>query len=87
MPQLMLFDSSETALADDERGRIAYTPRLIDAGTAEAWFAELRSGVPWRAERRIMYDREVDVPRLIGHFRLIRRRTPCRPRSWRLPAG
>jgi alkylated DNA repair dioxygenase AlkB len=70
MPQLTLFDSSETLLADDERGRIAYTPRFVDAATAEAWFMELRSGVKWRAERRMMYDREVDVPRLIGHFRL-----------------
>jgi alkylated DNA repair dioxygenase AlkB len=70
MPQLTLFDPTETLLADDERGRIAYTPRFVDAATAEAWFAELRSRVNWRAERRMMYDREVDVPRLIGHFRL-----------------
>jgi alkylated DNA repair dioxygenase AlkB len=70
MSQLTLFDSSETLLADDERGRIAYTPRFIDAATAAAWFAELRREVPWRAERRMMYDREVDVPRLVGHFRL-----------------
>ena len=26
--------------------------------------------VKWRAERRMMYDREVDVPRLVSHFRL-----------------
>src|SRR5437764_637984 len=70
MAQPSLFDSTETLLADDQRGRIAYTPRVVDATTAEAWFAELRSGVHWRAERRMMYDREVDVPRLIGHFRL-----------------
>jgi alkylated DNA repair dioxygenase AlkB len=70
MPQLTLFDSSETLLADDERGRIAYTARFVDAATAEGWFAELRTGVNWRAERRMMYDREVDVPRLVGHFRL-----------------
>ena len=70
MPQLTLFDSSETLLADDERGRIAYTPRFVDAATAETWFAELRSGVEWQAERRMMYDREVDVPRLIDHIRL-----------------
>jgi alkylated DNA repair dioxygenase AlkB len=70
MPQLTLFDSSEAVLTDDERGRIAYTPRFVDAPTAEAWFAELRSGVKWRGQRRQMYDREVDVPRLIGHFRL-----------------
>ena len=70
MSQLTLFDSSETLLADDERGRIAYTPRFIDAATAAAWFAELRREGQWRAERRMMYDREVDVPRLVGHFRL-----------------
>jgi alkylated DNA repair dioxygenase AlkB len=70
MPQLKLFDSSETLLADGERGRIAYTPHFVDAATAQAWFAELRSGVEWRTERRMMYDREVDVPRLMAHFRL-----------------
>ncbi|HEY7508608.1 MAG TPA: alpha-ketoglutarate-dependent dioxygenase AlkB [Vicinamibacteria bacterium] len=70
MPQLSLFESSEAVLADDELGRIAYTPRFVDPATARAWFAELRAVVPWRAERRMMYDREVDVPRLIGHFRL-----------------
>jgi alkylated DNA repair dioxygenase AlkB len=70
MPQLTLFDSIETLLADDERGRIVYTSGFVDAATADAWFTELRSGVKWRAERRMMYDREVDVPRLMAHFRL-----------------
>lgn len=70
MPQLTLFDTDERLLADDDRGRIAYVPHFVDAATADAWFAALRSGVPWRTERRTMYDREVDVPRLIGHFRL-----------------
>ena len=70
MPQLTLFDSDDAVLIDDERGRITYTPRFIDSETAHAWFAELRGSVPWRSERRMMYDREVDVPRLIGHFRL-----------------
>ena len=70
MGQLTLFESAETLLVDDDRGRISYTPRFVDAETAEAWFAEVRGGVGWRAERRMMYDREVDVPRLVGHFRL-----------------
>ncbi len=70
MAQLTLFDSDETLLSDDERGRIAYTPGVVDAATAHAWFVELRHSVNWRSERRMMYDREVDVPRLIGHFRL-----------------
>jgi alkylated DNA repair dioxygenase AlkB len=68
--QLSLFASCERSLADDERGRITYTPGFVDAVTAQAWFAELRTGVQWRSERREMYDREVEVPRLLGHFRL-----------------
>ncbi len=36
---------------------------------ADALFEELRSGVPWRAERRQMYEREVAVPRLLAHYR------------------
>ena len=70
MSQLTLFESSERVLADDERGRIAYTPAFVDAATTARWFAELRDGVSWRTERRMMYDRAVDVPRLLGHFRL-----------------
>ena len=70
MSQLALFDSGERLLADDERGRITYIPGLIDIGTAAAWFTELREAVNWRSERRMMYDREVDVPRLMGHYRL-----------------
>ena len=70
MPQLNLFEARETVLVDDERGRIFYAPGFVDAATAEAWFVELRTQVDWRAERRMMYDREVDVPRLVGHYRL-----------------
>lgn len=32
---------------------------------ADALFERLRDAVPWRAERREMYDRVVDVPRLL----------------------
>ena len=70
MPQLGLFDSTDTVLVDDERGRITYTPDFVDVDTVAAWFAELRGAVEWRSERRMMYEREVDVPRLMGHFRL-----------------
>src|SRR2546427_1526712 len=72
MAQLTLFESNDTLLADDERGRIVYTSRFIDVATAEAWFAGLRTAVNWRSERRMMYDREVDVPRLMASFRLDR---------------
>ncbi|MDT4986783.1 MAG: hypothetical protein QOI74_877 [Micromonosporaceae bacterium] len=35
---------------------------------ADALFARLLTGVPWRAERRQMYDRVVDVPRLLCFY-------------------
>jgi alkylated DNA repair dioxygenase AlkB len=72
MAQLALFDTadSDTVLANDDRGRITYAPAFIDAATAQAWFVQLRGLVEWRSLRRMMYEREVEVPRLIGHFRL-----------------
>ncbi|MFE3494828.1 alpha-ketoglutarate-dependent dioxygenase AlkB [Streptomyces sp. NPDC059175] len=36
---------------------------------ADALFEALADSVPWRAERRQMYEREVDVPRLLAHYR------------------
>jgi alkylated DNA repair dioxygenase AlkB len=70
MSQLALFDSTDAIVVDDGKGRVTYISRFVDSDTAAAWFAELRSGVQWRAERRMMYEREVDVPRLVSHFRL-----------------
>jgi len=35
---------------------------------ADLLFERLASGVPWRAERRQMYDRVVDVPRLLAFY-------------------
>jgi alkylated DNA repair dioxygenase AlkB len=68
--QLTLFDRANGVLTDDDRGQITYTPEFVDAGTAAAWFTELRDGVNWRAMRRQMYDRAVDVPRLVASYRL-----------------
>src|SRR2546430_17335066 len=69
MSQMPLFaDASDTVLVDDQLGRIAYTPGVVPAELARAWFAELREGVPWKSERRRMSDRDVDVPRLMAHF-------------------
>jgi alkylated DNA repair dioxygenase AlkB len=46
----------------------------LDAGPgwltgADAVFERLRAEVPWRAERRQMYERVVDVPRLLCFYR------------------
>ena len=70
MQPSLFADSGLQVLADDERGRITYLPSFIDGATAAEWFGELRTQVDWRALRRQMYDREVDVPRLVGSFPL-----------------
>ena len=35
---------------------------------SDAWLARLRDDLQWRSARRPMYDRMVDVPRLMAHF-------------------
>jgi alkylated DNA repair dioxygenase AlkB len=70
MSQLGFFDSGARVLVDDETGSIVYHPNALTASEAAAGFEALRSDVRWRSERRMMYEREVDVPRLVASFRL-----------------
>ncbi|MEW5808067.1 MAG: alpha-ketoglutarate-dependent dioxygenase AlkB [Actinomycetota bacterium] len=42
-----------------------------DGGSDEGLFTELRDTIPWRAERRQMYDRVLDVPRLVSFHHLL----------------
>jgi len=70
MPQLALFDRSDRTLIDDTTGTITYAPGVVARAAADAWFATLRDDLAWQSERRLMYDREVDVPRLLASFRL-----------------
>ena len=69
MTQLGLFDVP-LSLIEGERGRVTYRAGFIALAEAEALFTALRDGVDWHAQRRVMYEREVDVPRLMAHFRL-----------------
>jgi len=70
MPQLSLFGGARGVLADDAWGRIVYHPGFVAPATASAWFHELRACARWEAKRRVMYEREVDVPRLTAHYPL-----------------
>jgi alkylated DNA repair dioxygenase AlkB len=62
------------SLLSGERGEVTYFADFLPADVADAHFAALRDGVDWHANRRIMYEREVDVPRLTAHFPLERLR-------------
>lgn len=68
MPQTSLFATEPQVLTDDARGRIAYEPGFVDTAAARAWFDEIRRRAPWAAQRRQMYDRQVDVPRLTARY-------------------
>ena len=65
-----LFALSEQVLLDDASGRIDYVPGLLAADFAAEAFVQLRDTARWKSERRRMYDREVEVPRLLGSYRL-----------------
>ena len=76
MSQLGLFGDGRRVLFDDATGTIAYLPALIEPAVAAAWFEGLAASVEWRSERRRMYDRDVDVPRLVSGYRLDDERLP-----------
>lgn len=65
-----LFASPALQLLDDAEGGVRYWPSFVDARTADAWFDALQRRADWKSLRRMMYDREVDVPRLIATYRL-----------------
>lgn len=71
--QESLFELSDRRRLDDHAwidvrcGWLADTDGLLD---------ELQSAIPWRAERRQMYDRVLDVPRLVSFHDLAARTAP-----------
>ncbi|WP_426683251.1 alpha-ketoglutarate-dependent dioxygenase AlkB [Xanthomonas translucens pv. undulosa] len=63
-------DDAPHCLVHDVEGGIRYWPRLLDPEPAQARFAALRDGAQWQQLRRPMYDRVVDVPRLVAAYGL-----------------
>ena len=70
MSQVDLFAAEPRVLAEDAEGGIRYWPRFVGAAHAERWFEHLRDDVEWTSYSRPMYDRVVDVPRLVSAFPL-----------------
>lgn len=70
MAQPDLLGSDHGLLLDDASGRIRYLRDAVPVERAQAWFAQLHDGIEWHAQRRMMYERRVDVPRLTASFRL-----------------
>jgi len=70
---LDLFTQGPQTLIEDEEGGCRYFPDFVAHGQAAEWFAALREEVRWSQQRRPMYDRVVDVPRLTSGYLLERR--------------
>lgn len=62
-------DDSPRTLVADAQGGIRYWPGFLPASLAGEWFDALEATVAWEAQRRPMYDRVVDVPRLVASYR------------------
>lgn len=67
-PSLSATDAS--ALLTGPEGDVHYYPNVLTPEDASRWFTDFHEHTVWQAERRQMYDREVDVPRLRAHFSL-----------------
>ncbi len=67
--QLGFFGEGPRLLVDDETGCIGYRPHFLSQRDAGRAFETLRKNVGWHSERRWMYERQVDVPRLTAHYR------------------
>jgi len=63
----MLFHEPQTLL-DNELGTVRYFPDCLAEDEAARAFEILQATVPWESHRRQMYDREVDVPRLLFSY-------------------
>lgn len=68
MSQQALFAPERISLVDDLEGGIHYLPSCLDPDIAQAWFALALNNAQWNVQQRIMYEREVMVPRLMSNF-------------------
>ena len=67
--QAGLFPEESRVLATTRRGSIVYYPEVFGAAESAALFEELLAVVPWSNETMKMYDKIVDVPRLVAWYR------------------
>ena len=63
-----LFGLEPVSLIHDDEGGIRYLPGSIPVVEAALWFEALRHDAIWAERKRMMYDREVDVPRLMAAY-------------------
>ena len=53
-------------LFSDAEDGVRYLPGVVAATRAQDWFEVLQQDIGWKSQRRLMYERMVDVPRLVA---------------------
>lgn len=66
--QIGLFAAGPRRYVDDATGVIVYYPGVFTPAESDELFQVLEQTLPWSAETTWMYDRAVQVPRLIARF-------------------
>lgn len=74
--QCSLFADQAVTLVHDAEGGIVYHPACVPQASGALWLATLLAQTPWRRLQRPMYERVVEVPRLVASVAL---RDPARP--------
>lgn len=65
-----MFAEEAIELVRDTEGGVCYYPARVPESLAAEWLSALLAAVPWHGDRRPMYDRIVDVPRLMASMAL-----------------
>lgn len=55
-------------LFDDAEGGVRYLAGVVAPGQARDWFETLQQVIEWKSQRRMMYERMVEVPRLVASW-------------------
>ncbi|TDY22040.1 alkylated DNA repair dioxygenase AlkB [Paraburkholderia sp. BL6665CI2N2] len=66
--QRCLFEEGPLSVVQDDEGGVRYLPGAVNASLAEHWFKLLIHNAQWATYRRMMYEREVAVPRLTAGY-------------------
>ncbi|CAB3793580.1 alpha-ketoglutarate-dependent dioxygenase AlkB family protein [Paraburkholderia fynbosensis] len=66
--QPSLFAPEPVSVLHDREGGIRYLPEAVPAAIAQRWFDQARQNIAWISQQRMMYEREVAVPRLLATF-------------------
>lgn len=67
--QAGLFAEESRSIARTPHGEIVYYPEVFTAAESARLFEELLAVIPWSNETMKMYDKIVDVPRLVAWYR------------------